>query len=491
MDEGRILGWLVGDGTVNAIRAVLSFFGEEKRELAPLFAQAVTQLVERPGQRRAYPVGVTEIDERDEARVSSERLNSWAAGHGLLENKHQVPNAVLAGNAEMQRGFLQALFTADGQVNDGGEKGCQVRLSSSHLPLLKDVQRFLLNWGIASRIYENRRASGYRSMPDGKGGHKEYFHQSQHDLAISKINLIRFANEIGFLTEAKQSKLANYLSRMSRGPYEEPFLATVEAVEPDGREMVYDLQQPDTHSFIANGMVVHNCGEQFLGPYENCCLGSINLAQHITLDNKMDWAKLRDSIELSTRFLDDVVDANKYVPAVAELAEAAHRARRIGLGMMGLGDVMYRLGVRYGSRAGEDFAGQVMEFVRFHSMKTSIDLAKTRGAFPAIKGSLYDQENLKWSPPKPIEPFSRDWGRPKLDWGEIVAGIKRYGIRNAAQTTVAPTGTIATVAGVESYGCEPVFALAYTRHVNDHGKDLQLDYVESVVRASVDRRQYR
>lgn len=229
------------------------------------------------------------------------------------------------------------------------------------------------------------------------------------------------------------------------------------------------------------------CGEQWLGPYENCCLGSINLAQHITPDNKMDWAKLRDAVELATRFLDDVVDANKYVPAVAELADAAHRARRIGLGIMGLGDAMYRLGVRYGSRAGEDFAGQVMEFVRFHAMKTSIDLAKTRGAFPAIKGSLYDPENLKWSPPKPIEPFTHDWGRPKLDWGEIVAGIKKYGIRNAAQTTIAPTGTIATVAGVESYGCEPVFALAYTRHVNDQGKDLQLDYVSPLFeRALID-----
>ena len=229
------------------------------------------------------------------------------------------------------------------------------------------------------------------------------------------------------------------------------------------------------------------CGEQWLGPYENCCLGSINLAPHITPDNKMDWAKLRDAVELSTHFLDNVVDANAYVPAVSELAEAAHRARRIGLGIMGLGDAMYRLGVRYGSREGEEFAGQVMEFVRFHSMKTSIELAKMRGAFPAIKGSLYDPENLKWMPPKPLEPYAREWGRPKLDWGEIVTGIKKYGIRNAAQTTVAPTGTIATVAGVEAYGCEPVFALAYTRHVNDNGKDLQLEYVSPLFeRALID-----
>lgn len=228
------------------------------------------------------------------------------------------------------------------------------------------------------------------------------------------------------------------------------------------------------------------CGEQWLGPYENCCLGSVNLAQHVTAEKKIDWEKLRESVELSTRFLDNVVDANTYVPAVPQLVQAAHRARRIGLGIMGLGDLMYALGVRYGS-AGAELAGQIMEFVRFHAMKTSIDLARTRGAFPAIKGSIYDPENLKWAPPKPLEPFTRDWGRPAPDWNEIVAGIKKFGIRNAAQTTIAPTGTIATVAGVESYGCEPVFALAYTRHVNDNGKDLALDYVSPLFeRALID-----
>ncbi len=177
---------------------------------------------------------------------------------------------------------------------------------------------------------------------------------------------------------------------------------------------------------------------------------------------------------LSTHFLDNVVTANQYVPAVPQLKEAAHRARRIGLGIMGLGDLMYHLGIRYGSEAAQEFASQMMEFVRFHCMKTSLQLAKDRGAFPAIEGSLYDPKNLKWSPPQPLAPYQHDWGRPAIDWNEIVKGIKKHGIRNAAQTTVAPTGTIATVAGCEAYGCEPVFALAYMRHVVDaeaSGKD--------------------
>lgn len=218
------------------------------------------------------------------------------------------------------------------------------------------------------------------------------------------------------------------------------------------------------------------CGEQWLGPYENCCLGSINLAQHFGPDNTVDWEKLRRTVETSTRFLDDVVTANAYVPAVPQLKEAAYRARRIGLGIMGLADLMYHIGVRYGSPEAQEFAGQVMEFVRYHAMLTSIELAEERGPFLAIEGSIYDPKNLKWQPPQPVTPYSRDFGRSPVDWQQVVAGIKQHGIRNAAQTTVAPTGTIATVAGCEGYGCEPVFALAYVRHVNDNGQDLQLQY---------------
>jgi ribonucleoside-diphosphate reductase alpha chain len=224
------------------------------------------------------------------------------------------------------------------------------------------------------------------------------------------------------------------------------------------------------------------CGEQYLGPYENCCLGSINLAQHVTLESppsgggRVDWSKLEESIVLSTHFLDNVVTANQYVPSVPQLKEAAHRARRIGLGIMGLGDLMYHLGIRYGSEEAFEFAAQVMEFVRYHAIKASIRLARERGPFTAIAGSIYDPKDLKWQPPTPLSPYTRDWGRPRMDWNAIVEGIKKYGIRNAAQTTIAPTGTIGTVAGCESYGCEPVFALAYVRHVNDNGMDLELTY---------------
>ena len=225
------------------------------------------------------------------------------------------------------------------------------------------------------------------------------------------------------------------------------------------------------------------CGEQFLLPYENCCLGAINLAQHLSRGEDgrpaLDWGLLCETVAQATRFLDDVIDANAYVPAVPQLEAAAHRTRRIGLGIMGLGDLLYHLRVRYGSAEAQELAAQVIEFIRYHAMRTSVELARERGPFPAIQGSVYDPEALCWTPPRPRTPYERleAWGRPELDWGAIVASIRRSGIRNAAQTTVAPTGTIATVAGCEAYGCEPVFALAYVRHVDDDGHDLELRYV--------------
>lgn len=249
----------------------------------------------------------------------------------------------------------------------------------------------------------------------------------------------------------------------------ELFDMIVEHAHHNGEPGVLFLDAANRENPVPNLYVLEStnpCGEQFLGPFENCCLGSVNLSQHVSDDNLVDWDKLAKSVSTATRFLDDVVTSNKYVPAIPQLREAAEQVRRIGLGIMGLADMMYRLGVRYGSVEGQEFASQVMEFVRYHSMKTSIELAEERGPFLAIEGSRYDPNNLKWTAPEPIIEHKTDWNRPTVNWKEIESGIRQHGIRNGAQTTVAPTGTIATVTGCEGYGCEPVFALAYMRYVN-------------------------
>lgn len=225
------------------------------------------------------------------------------------------------------------------------------------------------------------------------------------------------------------------------------------------------------------------CGEQWLGPFENCCLGSLNLARMIKVYSRtdvdgspvrtFDWKKFRECIVKATRFLDNVVTVNAYVESVPELREAAMDCRRIGLGFMGLADMFYLTGVEYGSSVALSVIGDIAEFMRFHSMSESVRLAQERGPFRQIDKSIFSIHNMRWRPPMRSP-------RLGLDWAKLVHNIGDHGIRNAAVTTIAPTGTIATVAGCEGYGCEPVFALAYIRHMNDKGKDLELRYVSPI-----------
>lgn len=190
------------------------------------------------------------------------------------------------------------------------------------------------------------------------------------------------------------------------------------------------------------------------------------------------------------RFLDDVVTINTYVPAVPELREAAWRVRRIGLGFMGLADVLYAVGARYGARDGLLWAGMIAEWIQYWAMQTSIKLAKERGPFPAITDSIYNPKWLQWYPVEHHafrEGDEAETTRPPVDWEMVKIGLTRHGIRNGAVTTVAPTGTIGTVAGVEGYGIEPVFALGYRRTVKGpDGSPTVLNYTSPLFKRAME-----
>ncbi|MFQ5989483.1 MAG: LAGLIDADG family homing endonuclease, partial [Candidatus Methylomirabilales bacterium] len=279
LEEGRLLGWLMGDGHIRPDKGViLRFYGHEKRELAPLFAAYMNAVVGSGAEDR-YAITAVEVTGRDQATVSSVRFARRVLERYRVSQDAKlshVPPEVLAGSEDLQRGLLQALFTADGHISGTLKKGVSVRLTSISLPLLKDVQRMLLNFGIASRLYTNRHSARTTSLPDGRGGVAEYECQPDHDLVISRTGLATFAKEIGFLTAAKQDRLVRALGAYRRGPYREMFVARVKSLEPDSVEPVFDLNEPLTHSFVGNGFVVHNCGEQPLYPNEACNLGSIN-----------------------------------------------------------------------------------------------------------------------------------------------------------------------------------------------------------------------
>ncbi|MCU0463600.1 MAG: hypothetical protein MUF38_03415, partial [Anaerolineae bacterium] len=385
LELGRVLGWLVGDGTIKSDRAVLSFFGDEKRELAPVFAKYVEDLVTPITLKsavREYTVGVVNVTGRDEARVQSERLRRIADEYGLVGDKLQVPEQVFRGTEEMQRGFLQALFTADGGVQYG--KGTlNVRLASSHLPLLQQTQQVLANFGIVSRIYRNRRVGQFRMMPDGKGGQKEYWTEAQHELVISKASAQTFAREIGFMLARKQERLESVISGYVKGLRADKFTVRVESVTPDGEEAVYDLTEPIAHSVTINGIITHNCGEQPLPAFGICNLGAINLSRFYDAENHdVAWEDLANAVRYGVRFLDNVIDSTPYF--FEENARVQGAERRVGLGTMGIAELMVKLHVRYGSPESLEFIDRLYYFIAENAYLMSADLAAEKGSFKAF-----------------------------------------------------------------------------------------------------------
>ncbi len=440
-EEGRVLGWLIADGHITGDSghgAVLGFWGDD-REVAPKFASDVNEVLGTAGGSTS--VGVVAIPSREMATVSSTRLRAIVAerfGVTAETKLDRVPAAVLAGSETMQQGFLQALFTADGHVSGTPDKGISVRLTSVSVSLLQDVQRMLLNFGIASRLYRERHPA--RTV-EFNGKPSEC--QADHDLVIARDNVLRFSEEIGFLTRTKNQELIKRIASYGvRGPYRESFTARFDALVPAGEEMVYDLTEPLTHSFIGNGFVVHNCGEQPLLAYDVCNLGSVNLGYYVR-NGQVDWDAMRRDIALSTHFLDNIIDVNKY--PLPEIDALSKRIRRIGLGVMGFADMLVRLGIPYDSAEGVEMGRRVIEFLDVEGKKESERLAKERGAFPEWARSIWG----------PDETCARDAQGQRIRPMQL--------LRNCNVTTVAPTGTISIIAGCSS-GLEPLFAVAFMRN---------------------------
>lgn len=202
------------------------------------------------------------------------------------------------------------------------------------------------------------------------------------------------------------------------------------SIEEAGIADVYDGSVCDTHNYIANGIVVHNCGEQPLLGYESCNLGSVNLSRMVRT-GEIDWDRLEYIVKTAVRFLDNVIDMNRYPTTMIETRTKA--TRKIGLGVMGFADMLIKLDINYDTTEAVTTAKSVMKFIHDTAITASSELAETRGVFPAYRGSLWHTDH----------------------------GVR---VRNACLTTVAPTGTLSIIANCSS-GIEPYYSKTIKKHI--------------------------
>lgn len=343
-------------------------------------------------------------------------------------------------------GLLSGLFFTDGTVNFSiKSRSLSGRIGSVNKSLLNKLQLRLGEFGIKSMVYL-RNKKRVTTLPDGKGGSKDYDCQEFYELVISSTSLIKMMRGFDIFGD-KREKFETSVSHLPNIGKNESWFCHIAKIVPDKRQDVYCIKEDVRRTVTVNGVSAQRCGEIPLPPYGNCCLGHINLSNMIAYDEagvaEVDWVRLAVTIRAGVRFLDNILTVNRY--PVEECADVGKRSRRIGLGTTGYHYMLLKLGYRYGSQKALEFTERLYETIRNEAYMASIRLSEERGPFPAFDSRRYSQELFfKTLPPR------------------IQVKIKNNGIRNAVMLTAAPVGTGSMLWGISS-GIEPIFAPIYIR----------------------------
>ena len=340
--------------------------------------------------------------------------------------------------------FLSGLFSADGTVYINEKaKRFYVGLSSASETLLGDIQILLKTFGINSRI-----VYGYSRTKNNYQG------KLTIETKNSIINYHRYINF--FLTKEKQAKLERGLQLFNKRDVFRSF-CKIESLTYIGEEVVYDLNVPDRHNFVAENFVVHNCN-----------LASIALPKYVEIDPETkkpfyNHQKLYEVAKHIVLPMNNVIDFNHYPVPETEKSNLAHRP--IGVGVQGLSDTYLKMRYPFESDEANKLNKEIFETIYFALLTGSMELAKKDGAYSTFKGSPMSDGKLQfdlWAEDNGIdlnEYLSGQW-----DWNSLKNEIKEYGVRNSTLTTCMPTASSAQIMGnTESF--EPFDSCIFKRRV--------------------------
>ena len=281
--------------------------------------------------------------------------------------------------------LLRGLFTADGTVANHSDKSQYVSLDSSSFELLRQVQLLLLSFGVKAKLYQNRRAGDLVAiLPDGRGGAKEYAVREMNSLRISRSSRFIFEREIGFHpASAKSAALARVNEEV--GVYYDRLADHVATFEPSGEEDVFDLTEPTTHHFCANGLVVHNCSEYMFLDDTACNLASLNLLGFRNPETTVfDVAAFEHAVRLWTLTLEISVMMAQFPSK--EIAKLSYDYRTLGLGYANIGGLLMSSGIAYDSDEGRAICAALSAIMTGRAYATSAEIAAKSGPVPRLQG---------------------------------------------------------------------------------------------------------
>lgn len=329
--------------------------------------------------------------------------------------------------------FLQGCYSANGSII----KTSRVAYKTTCKSFAEKLKTTLMEDFELQSVYITTNKEHDATFANGTYKCKE-----SYDVNIGGLkDLTRFAACINFYQRYKKEQLRQLL--IYRAPL-------VTSVVPAGVRKVYDFSEPKTHWGIVEGVVVHNCGEQPLIKNGACCLSSINLSEFVlrpyTKEACFSFSEFADVIPIAIRCLDDLIEENYTRHPLKAQQEMSYNYRNIGLGCFGYATMLMKLGIEYGSDRCIEFTETLFKIMFRTAVLASIQLAKERGNFPKYDERIWDATILK-------NAFSED----------EIASFRREGhLRNCSLLSIAPNGSLATLLG-ESGGCEPEFAIKYTR----------------------------
>lgn len=413
-------GFIQGDGGLTRLssdthKGLEVHIGEDDRDIRELFAKDEHT---KPSSRTIYLQG-----------DYIEKLKDLGFSDKTLPER-EFPTTYKDWTKEQKSSFLQGMYSANGSVITNHRVSYKTTcLELAHQLLITLEEDF----GIKGYITTNK-----PTKVEFSNG--TYLCKQSYDVSISRYeSLQRFHKDINFYHNYKKDNLKRLL--MVRAP-------KVTSIKSLGVNPVYDFNEPLTNWGVVEGFIAHNCGEKPLPSGGSCLLGSMNLAEYVLPNGTFDYDNFSKDVKSVTVYMNDVLEEGiKYLP-LEEQRESAKKFRQLGIGILGMGDMLIKLGLKYGDKPSLKLMDSIMKEMANSALQQSAIIARDRGTYESFDvNKILKSEYIKTVATK-----------------KTIELIKKYGLRNAELLSIAPTGSISTMLGV-SGGTEPIFQTSYTRKV--------------------------